>query len=127
MTTAEIGAILATVLLAGLAVFQAALAAGAPLGHLAWGGANRVLPIGFRVASAAAIPLYAAIALVLLDRAAVIDLFPDGFVRPAAWVAFGYFCLGVVLNLASRSAPERLVMTPLVTALAVAAFLVARG
>ena len=37
------------------------------------------------------------------------------------------FCLGILLNLASRSLPERLVMTPLVTALAVTSFLVARG
>ena len=50
--------IVAYVLLAGLAVFQIALAAGAPLGHLAWGGKHRVLPKGLRIASALSVGLY---------------------------------------------------------------------
>jgi hypothetical protein len=37
---------------------------------------------------------------------------PDGFVRPAAWVIVAYFLLGIGMNLASRSTPERNLMAP---------------
>ena len=40
-----------TVILAALAVFQLALAAGAPLGRFAWGGSHEVLPPRLRVGS----------------------------------------------------------------------------
>ena len=48
-----------TVLLALLAVFQLALALGAPLGHFAWGGAHRVLPRRLRIGSLVSIVIYA--------------------------------------------------------------------
>ena len=44
------------VLLGGLAVFQALLALGAPLGAFAWGGQHRVLPTRLRVGSAVSSP-----------------------------------------------------------------------
>ena len=53
----QLSAQLACALLAGLAVFQVALIAGAPLGRMAWGGQHRVLPAP-RLGSAASIPLY---------------------------------------------------------------------
>ena len=62
-------AVAAIVVLAALAVFQLALIAGAPLGRFAWGGQNRVLPVGFRVGSAISIVLYAVFGLILLQRA----------------------------------------------------------
>ncbi|TCK41620.1 hypothetical protein EDF60_2052 [Leucobacter luti] len=46
--------------------------------------------------------------------------------RPAAWIVFGYFVLGAIMNLISRSPKERAVMTPLSVVLAVLALLVAR-
>ncbi len=120
-------AIIATVILAGLAVFQAALVAGKPLGHFAWGGQHRILPTRFRIGSAVSILIYAAIALVLLDRADLISVFPDGFVRVAAWVIAAYFVLGIFMNAISRSRPERFTMTPLTVVLAAAATIVAAG
>ncbi len=50
-------------ILAALAVFQVALIAGAPLGHLAWGGQDRVLPRTKRAGSVVSVVLYAAFAL----------------------------------------------------------------
>ena len=118
-------AIIAVVILALLAVFQIALAAGAPLGHLAWGGQHRVLPRTLRIGSAVSIAIYALIAVVLLDRAGIIEVIPFDIV--AAWVVFAYFALGIVLNGISRSRPERFVMTPVVLVLAVLSLLVALG
>ena len=126
MTTIAAGAL--TIILLGLAVFQLALAAGAPLGHLAWGGQHRVLPTGLRIGSIVAIIIYAAIAGVALAKAGLIAL-PggDGWLPAAAWVAVAYLATGIPLNAISRSRPERLTMTPLVTLLLVLALVVALG
>jgi hypothetical protein len=66
-------AVAATIVLLGLVCFQVALAAGAPLGNFAWGGAHRVLPKHLRIASAVTTLIYAATALVMLEAAGVID------------------------------------------------------
>lgn len=114
-----------TILMAGLGVFQLALALGAPLGHFAWGGQHRVLPSGLRMGSLVAIGLYALFSIVLLMRAGVVSAWPDaGWLRPAAWGVVAYMGLGVVVNAISRSLPERLTMTPLVTILLILALLV---
>ena len=126
MTTAGIAAITASIILAGVGVFQGFLAAGAPLGHFAWGGRHRVLPIGFRIASAVAIPLYIGMIVLMLNRAGVISVSNNtGAIRLAAWLLVAYFALGVLMNLASRSRPERYVMTPIVLVLAALAAIIA--
>lgn len=55
MNPSSIAAVAFVALLALLAVFQLALAAGAPLGRLAWGGQNRVLPTRMRIGSVASV------------------------------------------------------------------------
>lgn len=121
----SVAAIAATIVLAALAVFQLALALGAPLGRLAWGGGHERLPTRLRIGSAVSIVLYAVFAAILLDRAGVVDVIPDGASRIAAWVITGYFVLGIPLNAISRSRSERFVMTPVVTILAVLSAIVA--
>ena len=131
MTTA---AFVLLLLLAALAVFQLALAFGAPMGRFAWGGQHRVLPTSLRIGSLSSIVIYALIAVIVAARA---DLFAvavsDGVVRVASWVVAAYFLLGIGigigigLNAASRSRPERNLMTPLCAALCVSAFVVSLG
>ncbi len=113
------------VVLALLVVFQLALAAGAPWGHLAWGGQNRVLPRRLRIGSVASVAIYAVIALIVLDRAGQIDVVPDLIARIAMWVVFAYFVIGIVLNALSRSRLERSVMVPVTIVLAAASLVVA--
>lgn len=120
-------AIALTVILAALAVFQLALALGAPLGRFAWGGQHRVLPTKLRIGSLVSILIYVVIALLALDRAGLIDVVPDTVSTVGMWVAFGYFVLGIPLNAVSRSRPERSTMTPVVAVLAVLSLLVALG
>jgi hypothetical protein len=120
-------ALIATAILLALAGLQAQLAAGRPLGRFAWGGAHDVLPPGLRIASAVSIALYAAIAVALLDAAALVDALPGGWTATAAWVLAGYFLVGVALNAASRSPPERRVMTPVAFALCLLCAAVALG
>ncbi|WP_409328443.1 hypothetical protein [Trujillonella humicola] len=120
-------AALGVVVLGCLAVFQAALVAGAPWGRFAWGGQHVVLSAALRVGSAVSIVVYGAVALVLLEAAAASDVLPDGLVDVALWVLTGYFALGVVMNAASRSRPERLVMTPLAAVLTGVCLVLALG
>lgn len=116
-----------TAILAALAIFQLALALGAPWGRLAWGGQHRVLPARLRIGSAASILIYALIAAIAWDRVGVIDIFPEGFSVIAMWVVFGYFVLGILLNAISRSRPERLVMVPVTLVLSVLSLFIALG
>jgi hypothetical protein len=122
-----LAAVVACLLLAGLAVFQALLIAGQPLGRLAWGGQHVVLPSHLRVGSAVSVVLYALFAVVILSATGALSLLSVEFVEVAIWVLAGYFALGIVMNAASRSRPERLVMTPVVLVLAVSCLLIARG
>lgn len=120
-----VAAVVATVLLAVLMCFQVALAAGAPWGKLAWGGRHRVLPNALRFGSALSIVIYALIALILLSRAGLVQVFGPTSAAVLTWIVTGYLALGILLNLASRSRSERLVMTPLAAALAGLGLLVA--
>ena len=123
MTT--FAALAATVILAALAVFQAALIAGAPIGRFAWGGQHRVLPTKLRIGSVVSIVLYALFAIVILQRAELIDRIPDAIARVGIWILAAYFVLGIVMNGISRSKPERNLMTPVCLVLAVLCLLVA--
>ena len=118
-------ALLASLLLAGLAVFQGLLVAGAPLGRFAWGGQNDVLPANLRIGSAVSIALYAGFAVLILQAAGALSVLPDGFVDVAIWVLTGYLLLGIVMNAISRSRPERLLMTPVVALLAAGCLVIA--
>lgn len=120
-----VAAIVATVVLAALAVLQAGVAAGAPLGRFVWGGQHRILPGRLRAGSAVSVVLYAGFALLLLSRAGLLPGNRAGFVVVAAWVLFAYFSLGILANLASRSRPERWTMTPVSVLLAISALIVA--
>ena len=120
-------AVAATIVLLGLVCFQVALAAGAPLGNFAWGGAHRVLPKPLRIASAITTFIYAATALVMLEAAGVIDLVAsDEPVRAAMWLLVALFCLGTVMNAISRSRRER-IMALVALVLGALSLIVARG
>lgn len=114
------------VLIGALVVFQLALAAGAPWGRLAWGGQHPgVLPAGYRIASGVSAVAYGSIAVLALDCSGLIDAFPGRFSEAGMWIVFGFLVLGVLMNAISRSRPERLVMTPVASVLAILALLVA--
>lgn len=112
-------------LLAAVAVFQVALASGAPLGRLAWGGQHVVLPRHLRIGSAVSTMGYAGMALVVLQGGGLLTVLPDGAADVALWVLTAFLGLGVVMNVLSRSRPERLVMTPVVLTLAVVCLVLA--
>ena len=106
----ELAGSVAVGLLTVIAVFQMALALGAPYGKAAWGGAHDgVLPPRLRGASAlVGLVVYPAIIAVVLSASGLIeaDLVPgDGAMT--MWVLTTIFLLGAIANLVSRSRLER--------------------
>jgi hypothetical protein len=119
-------AVLFCVLMAGFALFQMALIAGAPLGRFAWGGQDRVLPDQKRVGSVISIGLYVVFGVVVLQRAGLAEVIPwPAALAVATWVLAGYFVLGVGLNALSKSRPERWTMAPLSAVLSALTIIVA--
>jgi hypothetical protein len=93
---------------AAFAGLQLALAAGAPLGEMVWGGSSAVLPAPMRLASAGAAAYLALAAAALLVRAG--DFGRRLPAAPFRWFA-GFLTLQLALNtaanLAARSPAER--------------------
>jgi len=111
-----------------IAVFQVALALGAPLGRAAWGGTHARLPMGLRIASAFAVGVWVLAALIVLGRAGFqVSPLPPAIVRWGTWILVGMLVLGALLNFASPSSWERFLMGPVALILAVLCFVVARG
>lgn len=126
MNYAELFAVFATIILSLLAIFQIALVAGAPLGNYAWGGAHKKLPKKLRISSLLSILLYAIFIIFILSKAGLIQVIQnDTIASIGVWVMFSYFALGIVMNALSRSKPERMVMTPVATLLAISYLAVA--
>jgi hypothetical protein len=122
----DIAAMIFCLMLAALAVFQLALALGAPLGRFAWGGAHARLPANLRIGSAVAILIYALLAVIILERAGLTHIFPEPAIASVgAWVVVAYLALGIPMNAISRSPPERFTMTPIVAVLFGLALMVA--
>ena len=125
---ATTAALLLILILVALTVFQLALVFGAPLGRFAWGGQHRVLPTSLRLGSLSSLVIYALIGAIVAARADLVGVaVSDGVVRVAAWVVAAYFLVGIGLNAASRSLPERNLMTPLCVVLCLLAVGVASG
>jgi hypothetical protein len=98
---------------AGLAVFQLALAAGAPLGAAAWGGTETVLPASLRIGSAFAVLLYAVAAFAVLRCVGFsIGWMPPRFAHVATWVLGVILPLSALANVASHSGWERYLLAP---------------
>jgi hypothetical protein len=122
-------AVVAVILLGVILVFQAGLALGAPWGAMAWGGQNPgVLPRRLRIASGvAALAIYPLIIALVLAAGGLID---DGWLPVDTgvlmWVLAGLLTVGALMNLISRSPPERL-WGPVALAVAICCALIALG
>jgi len=113
---------------AGIAIFQVALAAGAPFGHAAWGGAHAHLSTAQRSGSAAAVVVWTAAALILLGRAGLWQSprLATTF-RLGPWFLAAASAIAAVLNFASQSHWENLIFGPLALLLAILCTTVARS
>ncbi len=119
--------VIAVILLTLVSALQVLVASGLPLGHFVWGGAHRVLPLRFRIGSAASVLVYAGFATLLLSRAGILPGGESTIIVVLTWVLFAYFALGVLLNGISRSRAERFTMTPMCAVLAVTTLIISLG
>lgn len=121
----RIAAVAAALGFGAMAVFQAALAAGAPLGEAAWGGTESQLANSERFASGVSVVFYAIAAAVVLRRAGLWGSGEGVFVRWATWFLVGATTLGAFVNVAAGQW-ERFLLAPLVLLLAILCLVVAR-
>jgi hypothetical protein len=113
---------------AGLAVFQLLLAAGAPLGHAAWGGAEAELTTALRIGSGVSVAFYVVAAAVVLRRAGhEVRWIPDKLARTGTWALVLILCLSAIGNLVSQSPWERFLLGPTALVLTLLCASVARA
>lgn len=113
---------------AWLTLFQLLLAAGLPLGRMAWGGAHRVLPRGLRLASLASAGL-AGLGVAAAAQASGLATtgLPEVVLRPLFASFALLFGLSLIGNAASSSRVERLHGVPLTILLAGCSAVLASG
>jgi hypothetical protein len=124
----RIAAVIATVGFAGIALFELALALGAPLGHAAYGGSTAQLSAGERVVSVVAVIVWLTAAVVVLGRSGFLAVHrPTELLRRTTWVLVGVSAVAALPNLVSQSPWEQLVFGPTALVLAVLCLVVARS
>lgn len=112
----------AATLLIVVAGFQGLLAAGAPWGEAAYGGANSgVLPETLRVSSAASAVIYLGLAGIAGTR-----LTPTSFRSRFMYGTSALMTVGAIMNIASPSFIERIIWTPVTILLVMSLWRAAR-
>ena len=97
----------------GVLVFQLALAAGAPWGAYAMGGAfPGQFPPALRIAALAQAALIAGMAIVVLSRAGLVLPGWSAVTRRLMWPVVAFAAVSLVLNLITPSAAERAIWAP---------------
>lgn len=128
MNKSRLAALVYTVVSVGVIAFQLALAAGAPWGAYAMGGAfPGQFPPELRVGAIVQALILALLALVVLSRAGVAM---PGWSRASQWliwVVVAFSALSLVLNLITPSAGERLIWAPVAFVMLVSSVVVARS
>jgi len=126
MDLARVAAIIYAIVTLGVVAFQIALAAGAPWGAHAMGGASPgQFPPALRVAAMIQAVLLAGMAAVILARAGLI--FP-GWSRVShwlVWIVVALTALSLALNLITPSAGERAIWAPTLVLLLISSLIVA--
>ncbi|WP_156165231.1 hypothetical protein [Demequina rhizosphaerae] len=126
MTAVEMVGWATAAIFALVAAFQVALAAGAPWGRAAWGGAHEgTLPGRLRFGSAVSALTLLGMALIVLAGAGVIGSGDSTLVTVLMWVVVAFAAFSTLANLASRSPLERAVFGPISIALLAGSLVVA--
>lgn len=124
--TPALAAHLFSVLVGLVVLFQLALVAGLPWGHLTLGGRYRgALPLQARMLPIVSTVLLVLFALIVQSKAG--NWLPSwqGAANVAVWGVVAYCVLGVIANLATPSRYERMLWVPVVLAMLVCSLLVA--
>lgn len=111
---------------AGVVVFQVALAAGAPWGAYAMGGAfPGQFPLTLRIAAVVQAALIVGMAVVVLSRAGLVLPGWSEMTRRLVWLVVAFAAVSLVLNVITPSADERAIWAPVAVLLLVTSTVVA--
>jgi hypothetical protein len=117
-----------TALILVVVAFQLALAAGAPWGSVAMGGAYPGrMPTPLRAAAAVQAVVLVLFGAVVGARAGLILPRLAAAARRLIWIVVGFMAVGAVLNALTPSARERAVWLPVTLGLLFSSAIVARG
>src|SRR5215207_5604200 len=126
MTLKRIAAFLYAIISLGVVAFQIALAAGAPWGAYAMGGAfPGQFPPELRIAAMIQAVLLAGLAAVILARAGLTLPSWSRASRWLAWVVVAFSIVSFILNLITPSAGERAIWAPTAFLLLISSLVVA--
>ena len=127
MSIVVIAALIQAVIALGVAIFQIALVAGAPLGEYTMGGQHPgKLPGQFRVTAAVSAVIMVAQSGHYLAQAGILNpALSPGQNAIVNWFWFGFAVLGLIVNSISRSKKERNTWVPVLLVSAICALLVA--
>lgn len=126
MSVTRMAALLYATVSALAVAFQLALAAGAPWGAYAMGGAVKGrFPPALRIAALVQAALIAGMAAVVLARAGLVLAGWSRASRWLVWVVVAFAAVSLVLNLITPSARERAVWAPVASLLLTSSALVA--
>ncbi|MGI9529109.1 MAG: hypothetical protein ACR2NG_05310 [Acidimicrobiia bacterium] len=108
----EVVASVAAVLFGALALFQIALALGAPAGEYVFGGRVATedgrLPGPYRIGAAVAVVVLCVFAFIILARAGVIETsLSERFLTIASWAIVAYMAINTAMNLGGKTKIER--------------------
>lgn len=111
-----------------VAIFQLALALGAPWGEMAMGGKfPGRFPPQMRVAALVQMLLLSLIALVVLTRAGLVFGEYFEFSKLLIWFVVAFFVVGTILNTITPSKRERMLWAPVTFVLLICSFVVAKS
>jgi hypothetical protein len=126
MDLARVAAIIYAIVTLGVVAFEIALAAGAPWGAYAMGGASPgQFPRALRIAAVIQALLLAGMAAVILARAGLVL---PGWSRVShwlVWIVVALTAISLVLNLITPSARERAIWAPTLLLLLISSLIVA--
>ncbi len=126
MAMRRVAALIYAIVSLGVVTFQLALAAGAPWGAYAMGGAfPGQFPPALRIAAIIQALLLAGMAAVILARAGLILPRWSRVSRWLAWVVVAFAAVSLVLNLITPSAGERAIWAPTALLLLISSAIVA--
>ncbi len=109
-----------------LVLFQFALAAGAPWGHLAMGGKfPGRFPVGMRILSVVNAMIIAAMGWIVASRAGQFTFMAYDFPAWVIWLVVAFGVLAMIANLATPSKPERALWGPVTVVMLLCTLVVA--
>lgn len=126
MDIARVAAIIYAIVTLGVVAFQIALAAGAPWGAYAMGGASPgQFPPALRIGAIIQALLVAGMAAVILARAGLVLPGWSQLSHWLVWIVVALTAFSLVLNLITPSAGERAIWAPIIALLLISSLIVA--